>query len=92
MHGMYINGCLYSGPCAACSALSSILAIKGYTKLSEHPFISRYLEGIYNRHLPLPKYTSIWDKTLVLDYYNNIETNDQLQFKDLVKKTVMLNL
>ena len=27
---------------------------------------------------------------IVLDYYNGIETNDKLQFKDLVKKTVML--
>ena len=35
-------------------------------------------------------YTSIWDVSLVLDYYNNIETDDKLQFKDLVKKTVML--
>ena len=89
MHGMYINGCLYSGLCAARSALSSIVTIKGYTKLSEHPFISRYLKGIYNRHPPLPKYTSIWDISIVLDYYNSIETNDKLQFKDLVKKTVM---
>ena len=90
MHGMYINGCLYSGLCVARSALSSILTIKGYTKLSEHYFISHYLKGIYNRHPPLPKYTSIWDISLVLVYYNSIETNDKFQFKNLVKKTVML--
>ena len=52
MHDMYINGCLYSGLCAARSALSSIVTIKDYTKLSEHPFISRYLKGIYD----IPKY------------------------------------
>ena len=46
MHGMYINGCLYSSLCAARSALSSIVTIEGYTKLSEHPFISRYQKGI----------------------------------------------
>ena len=90
MHGMYINGCLYGGLCAAPSALSSIVTIKGYTKLSEHPFISRCLKCIYNRYPPLPKYTTIWDISLVLDYYNSIEKNDKLQFKDLVKKTVML--
>ena len=28
--------------------------------------------------------------SLVLDYYNSIEANDKLQFKDLVKKAVML--
>ena len=68
MHGMYINGCLYSGLCAARSALSGKVTIKGYAKLSEHPFISRYLKGIYNRHPRLPKYTSMWDISLVLDY------------------------
>ena len=46
MHGMYINGCLYSGHCTARSSLSSIVTIKGYKKLLEHPFISRYLKGI----------------------------------------------
>ena len=89
MHGMYINGCLYSGLCAARSALSSIVTMKGYTKMSEHPFISRYLKVIYNRHPSLPKYTSTWDILLVLDYYNNSETNNKLKFKALVKKTVM---
>ena len=34
MHGMYINVCLYSGLCVARSALSSIVTIKDYTKLS----------------------------------------------------------
>ena len=90
MHGMYINGFLYSGLCAARSALSSIVTIKGYIKLSDHPFISRHLKGIFNRHPPLLKYTSIGGISIVLDYYNSIKTNDKLQFKDLVKKTVIL--
>ena len=38
----------------------------------------------------MPKYTSIWDISLAFDYCNSTETNDNLQFKDLVKKTVML--
>ena len=32
----------------------------------------------------------MWDISIVSDYYNGIETNDKLQFKGLVKKTVML--
>ena len=90
LHGIYINVCLYNGLCAARSALSSIVIIKGYTKLAEHPFISPYLKGKYNRHPPLPKYTSIWNISFVLVYYNSIEINDKLQFTDLVQKTVML--
>ena len=46
LHGMYRYGCLYSGLCAARSALSSSITIKGYLKLSDHPLISRYLKDI----------------------------------------------
>ena len=87
---MYHNGCLYNGICAARSALSSLTTIKDYFQLSDHPLISRYLKGIYNRHHPLPKYVEIWDLTLLLKYYEQKENNDCLEFKELVKKTVML--
>ena len=56
---MYRNGCLYSGLCASRSALSSSITTKGHLKLSDHLLISRYLNGIYNRHPPLPKYVNI---------------------------------
>ena len=55
-HGMYLGGCLCGGLWAARSALSSVVTITGYLILSEHPLVSRYLRGIYNRHPPLPKY------------------------------------
>ena len=29
MHGMYLNGCVYSGSCAACNALASVATIRG---------------------------------------------------------------
>ena len=60
----YYNGIETNDKLAARSALSSIVTIKGYTELSEHPFISRYLKGIYHRRPPLPQYTSIWDISL----------------------------
>ena len=90
LHGMYLNGCLYRGLCAACSALSSVATINGFVKLSEHPFISRYLKGIYNRHPVLPKYCNTWDMSLLLKYYNSIDNYENLQFKDLLKNTVVL--
>ena len=71
-HGMYINSCLYSSLGASHSTLSSTLIVKGYAKLSEHPFISHYLKCLYNRHPPLPKYNSIWDMSLVLDHLYHI--------------------
>ena len=67
MHGMYLNVCLYSGLCAARSALSSVVTIRGYLKLLEHPLVSRYLKCIYNRHPSLPKYVDIWEILVCLD-------------------------
>ena len=87
---MYRNGCSYSGLCAARNALSSSIIIKGYLKLSDHPLVSRYLKDIYNRHPPLPNYVDIWDLTLFLKYYEQKQNNNCLEFKDLVKKTMML--
>ena len=83
---MYRNGCLYSGLCAARSALSSSIKTKGYLKLPDQPLISRYLKGIYNRHPQLPKYVNIWDLILLLKYYEKTENNDCLEFKELFKK------
>ena len=54
--------------------------------------ISRYLKGIFNGHPPLPKYTQIWDINQVLDYYTNLPDNEELGFKYIVKKLVMLIL
>ena len=44
------------GLCGARSALSNGACIKGFSKLSDHPIISRHLKGIFNGHPPLPKY------------------------------------
>ena len=78
LHGMYTKGCLYSGLYGAKSALSSVLCIKRFSKLSDHAMISRYLKGIFNRHPPLPKYTQIWDIDQVLDHYTNLPDNGEL--------------
>ena len=84
LHGMYNDGCLYSGLCAARSALASVVTIKGFVKLSDHPLLVRYLKGIFNRHPPLPRYMHIWNINLVLTYYNKIGHNEDLEFKYLV--------
>ena len=84
MHGIYLNGCLYSGLCTARSAITSVVTIRGYLKLSRNPLVLRYLKRIYDRHPPLPKYVSIWDISILLRYYDNMDSNDNLRFKALM--------
>ena len=86
---MDTKGCLYSGLCGARSALSSVACINRFSKPSDHPMISGYLKEIFNRHLPLPKYTQIWDINQVLDYHTNLPDNEELEYKYIVKKLVM---
>ena len=87
---MYNDGCLYSHLCAVWSALANVLTIKGFAKLSDHPLPVGYLKGIFNRHPSLLRYMHIWDINLVLPYYDRIGHNEELEFKYLVKKIVML--
>ena len=87
LHGMYTKGCLYSRLCGAGSALSSVV-----WKFSDHPMISKYLKRIFNRHPLLPKYKQICDINQVLEYYNNLPDNKELEFKDIMKKLVMFFL
>ena len=81
LHGMYNRGCRYSGICPARSALSSAITIPGYERMSNHPLISRYIKGIYNKHQPLPKYVNIWDMNKLLLYHDNMGPNSELTFK-----------
>ena len=90
LHGMYKRGCRYSGICTARSALFSTVTITGYERMSNHPLISRYVKGIYNKHPPLPKYVNIWKMNKLLTYYDNMGPNSELTFKQLCRKIAVL--
>ena len=45
---LYKNACYYSRLSSTPSALSTMAHIDGYRKLSDHPFISTFMKGIYN--------------------------------------------
>ena len=60
--------------------------------LSSHLLILRYVENIFNKHPPLPKYVNIWNISQLLTYIKNFPVNSELSFKFLCKKVVMLFL
>jgi len=87
---MYKRGCKYSGICAARSALAAVVNIPGYSSLSDHPMITRFIKGIHNRYPPLPRYVKIWDINQVLEHYNKLPENSLLSLKELTHKLVLL--
>ena len=89
MH-LYDQGWRYSGICLARSALSSAYTLKGQDILAQHPFISRFVKGIFNLHRPTAEYSNIWDKSTVLDYNAKIRQNKELTLIELTMKFVML--
>lgn len=52
--------------------------------------ISRFLKGIFNTHPPLPRYTEIWNVSLVLDYIRGLPPVEELDLKMLSLKLCFL--
>eukprot|EP00794_Sanderia_malayensis_P014823 gene14823-16363_t len=86
------NGGGYSTICAARSALATCIAVDNVPNLAEHVLVKRFVKGVFNRHPPTPKYTSIWDINIVLDFLKKLPDNADLSFEQLSKKFVVLLL
>ena len=65
---LYEKGCQYSSITLAHSALASVVTLRGYTTLSDHPLIKRFIKGVYHLRPLKPKYSSIWDADILLRY------------------------
>ena len=90
LYYLYQNGCYYSGVSSALSVLSTIVHIKGYSKLPDHPLISKFMKGIYNKHPILPRYVNIWNINILLAYFEYLPGNSELTLKCLTEKLTVL--
>lgn len=87
---LYQQGLGYSAINTARSALSSIITLPNNNPLGEHPLIKRFLKGIFELRPALPKYSFIWDVSLLLKYLKRFKSADTLGLKELTMKTVCL--
>ena len=71
------------------SALANIISLPGLGCSSAHPLLQRFLTGDYNLRPPNPRYSMIWNTSVVIDYLQSLHTND-ISLKLLSYKTVML--
>ena len=58
----------------------------------KHPLVSRLRKGIFQEKPPRPKYTEIWDASIVLIYLESLSPADTLSLKELTLKLVVLIL
>ena len=65
---LYKSGIGYSAINTARSALSNLITLENGMKFGEHPLVTRYMKGIFEIRPAFPKYSEIWDVTVVLNY------------------------
>ena len=59
----------YSSINTARSALSFILPRNDCGSFGQHFLIKRFIKGVYNLRTPAPKYSYIWDVSVVLEFF-----------------------
>ena len=83
---LFRKGLSYSALNTARSALSSFIVL-GDRLTGQHPLLTRFRKGIFNKRPCFPKTSVTWDTSLVLNYLKNLTTSN---LKNLTLKAVML--
>ncbi|XP_031555133.1 uncharacterized protein LOC116292034 [Actinia tenebrosa] len=86
---LYQEGVSYSTLNTARSALSTVVNIKDF---GNNPIVTRFMKGIFELRKPTPKYTEIWDVSIVLRYLSGLYLYESLTLKNLTLKLLMLLL
>ena len=87
---LFTSGLGYSAIKTARSALSSVLILPNNITFGAHPLVARFLKGVFELKPSLPRYSSIWDVSIVLQHLRSLGPPTQLDLKSLTKKTTML--
>lgn len=59
-------------------------------EMAENITMKRFFRGLRKIDPPQPKYDTIWDPKIVLDYLSGLSSNEDLSIKDLSEKLVCL--
>lgn len=71
------------------SALSSFIKVDGF-KVGEHPIISRFMSGAFNRKPTFPRYVETWNPQIVLSHLKAYPDIKELSLKQLTLKLTMI--
>lgn len=86
---LHNKGLSYSTINTARSALSTTVDIPNF---GSNPVVSRFMKGVFEIRKPTPKYTTVWDVSVVLRYLSGLYPNETLSLKKLSQKLLMLLL
>ena len=87
---MFTSGESYSAINSARSALSAILCNDNGLTIGKFNSVKRFMKGVFERRPPTPRYDSIWDANLVLDFLKTFPDFSELSLRMLTYKLIML--
>ncbi|KAL7300728.1 hypothetical protein TKK_0006707 [Trichogramma kaykai] len=75
---------------SALNIARSAISLISYNDIANDKRMKRFLTGIYKRRPAKPKYNYVWDPSVILEYFQSQECNENLNFKDLSQKLITL--
>ncbi|XP_071547680.1 uncharacterized protein [Panulirus ornatus] len=84
------RGVSYTSINTARGALSSLRITVDGCSAGSHPFVTRFLKGVFNLRPSVPRYTRTWDVQQVLQHLRAMDPLSSLSLKDLTLKLVVL--
>jgi hypothetical protein len=88
---LYEQGLGYSAINTARSALSQVIICnEGGCTIGAHPWVIKFMKGIYNLRPPVPRYSDTWDVNLLLVKLRQFSPVANLSLKLLTLKAVAL--
>ena len=80
---LFTPGLGYSAINTARSALSSVLILPNNITFGAHPLVARFLKGVFELKPSLPRYSFIWDVSVVLQHLRSLGPPTQLDLESL---------
>ncbi|XP_021365911.1 uncharacterized protein LOC110458506 [Mizuhopecten yessoensis] len=90
LSNMFHKGLGYSSVNTAKSCIKSFFELTGNTSLIENVLIKRFMKGIFHARPALPRYSTTWSVSLVLQYIQTLSPVHTISLRFLSLKLVML--
>ena len=69
---------------------STIVKTENEIPFGELPLVCRFLKGVFNLRLDLPRYSTTWDVSVALKYIKSLEALNQYDLKSLSCRLAIL--
>ena len=73
-----------------CAARSAVCVLSDDDNIGKHPDIKRMMKGIFEQTPQFPKYHTVWDVKVLLEYFKSIPVQEELPLSLLSKKLAIL--